>query len=102
MTNSCGLRTWTLTLMCALVVVFGVGANIANAQGTGSAGKTRLAAIGLDHDHVWSLLKDMAGGASGELIGIGGGGGGVGGGGQKEGPAGGEFFSEYVGKVGEA
>ena len=53
--------------MCALVVVFGVGANIANAQGTGSAGKTRLAVIGLDHDHVWSLLKDVAGEPSAEF-----------------------------------
>src|SRR6266853_740243 len=70
MTNRCGLRAWTLTLMCALVGVIGVGANIAHAQGTGSAAKTRLAVIGLDHDHVWSLLKDMAGEPSAELIAI--------------------------------
>jgi predicted dehydrogenase len=38
---------------------------------TGStASKTRLAVVGLDHDHVWSLLKDIAGEPSAELVAI--------------------------------
>src|SRR5712664_3456716 len=102
MTNRCGLRSWTLTLMCALVVVFGVGANIANAQGTGSAGKTRLAAIGLDHDHVWSLLKDMAGESSAELIAIAESDAGLVARAQKQVPAGVKFYTDYVAMLDEA
>ena len=30
--------------------------------------KTRLAVIGLDHDHVWGLLKDLAGEPNAELV----------------------------------
>ena len=33
-------------------------------------GKTRLAVVGLDHDHVWGLLKDIAGELDGELVAI--------------------------------
>ncbi len=32
--------------------------------------KTRLAIIGLDHDHVWGLLKDLAGEPNAELVAI--------------------------------
>jgi len=32
--------------------------------------KTRLAVIGLDHDHVWGLLKDLAGEPNAELVAI--------------------------------
>jgi predicted dehydrogenase len=32
--------------------------------------KTRLAVIGLDHDHVWGLLKNMAGEPNAELVAI--------------------------------
>ena len=45
-------------------------ASIAEAQDAGAKGKTRLAVIGLDHDHVWSLLKDVAGEPAAELIAI--------------------------------
>ena len=33
-------------------------------------GKTRLAVIGLDHDHVWGLLKDLAAEPNAELVAI--------------------------------
>jgi len=45
-------------------------ANISAAQNAGGAAKTRLAVVGLDHDHVWSLLKDIAGEPSAELVAI--------------------------------
>src|SRR6266851_7959087 len=32
--------------------------------------KTRVAIIGLDHDHVWGLLKDLAAEPDAELVGI--------------------------------
>src|SRR5256886_13021398 len=32
--------------------------------------KTRLAIIGLDHDHVWGLLRDLAGEPNAELVAI--------------------------------
>src|SRR5258708_14613644 len=102
MTNRCGLRTWTFTLVCALLIVFGVGANLANAQGTGSAGKTRLAVIGLEHDHVWSLLKDMAGEPSAELIAIAESDAGLVARAQKQVPAGVKFYTDYVAMLEEA
>jgi predicted dehydrogenase len=40
------------------------------AQSSSAGAKTRLAVVGLDHDHVWSLLKDIAGEPAAELIGI--------------------------------
>ena len=33
-------------------------------------GKTKLAIIGLDHDHVWGLLRDLAGEPNAELVAI--------------------------------
>src|SRR5260370_2827741 len=44
---------FTLALLSAI--------NVSAAQSGTTAGKTRLAVGGLDHDHVWSLLKDIAG-----------------------------------------
>src|SRR5437899_2216951 len=37
---------------------------------TPSGTKTRIAIIGLDHDHVWGLLKDIAGEPDADLIAI--------------------------------
>jgi predicted dehydrogenase len=45
-------------------------ANVSAAQNAGATAKTRLAVVGLDHDHVWSLLKDIAGEPSAELVAI--------------------------------
>ena len=39
-------------------------------QSSSSAAKTRLDVIGLDHDHVWGLLKDLAGEPNAELVAI--------------------------------
>ncbi len=53
---------FTLALLSAI--------NVSAAQSGTTAGKTRLAVVGLDHDHVWSLLKDIAGEPSAELVAI--------------------------------
>jgi hypothetical protein len=39
-------------------------------QSTKSDAKTRIAVVGLDHDHVWGLLKDIAGEPEAELIAV--------------------------------
>ena len=101
MTKRCGLRTWTLTLACAWMVMLNA-ATIAEAQDTGAGGKTRLAVIGLDHDHVWSLLKDMAGEPSAELIAIAEADAGLVARAQKQVPAGVKFYTDYVAMLDEA
>jgi len=86
----------SLWLTCALVVSLGGVAKIADAQGGGSAGKTRLAVIGLDHDHVWSLLKDVAGEPAAELIAVAEADAGLVARAQKQVPAGVKFYTDYV------
>jgi predicted dehydrogenase len=39
-------------------------------QAQTSSAKTKLAIIGLDHDHVWGLLKDLSGEPNAELVAI--------------------------------
>jgi len=93
------LQTRIITVACALMMLLGGGASIAGAQ---DAGKTRLAVIGLDHDHVWSLLKDIAGEPSAELIAIAESDAGLVGRAQKQVPASVKFYSEYVAMLDEA
>jgi hypothetical protein len=40
------------------------------AQSRAQDGKTRIAIIGLDHDHVWRLLHDIAGEPQADLVAI--------------------------------
>jgi len=56
-------------LVCALVVV---GATAAGGQTSPAAdsSKVRIAIVGLNHDHVWGILKDIAGEGSAELVAI--------------------------------
>ena len=102
MTTLCRLRAWALTLSFALMALFGGVVNGAGAQGGGAAGKTRLAVIGLDHDHVWSLLKDVAGEPSAELIAIAESDAGLVARAQKQVPAGVKFYTDYVAMLDEA
>jgi len=60
---------WALVAAFTATALLGRAAPI-GAQTASAAPKTRLAVIGLDHDHVWSLLKDIAGEPSAELIAI--------------------------------
>src|SRR5438445_13841824 len=59
-----------VVVVFALVALLGMAANIVEAQGGAAGTKTRLAVVGLDHDHVWSLLKDIANEPSAELVAI--------------------------------
>src|SRR6266446_6499420 len=64
------LQARMVVVVFALVALLGMAANIVEAQGGVAGTKTRLAVIGLDHDHVWSLLKDIANEPSAELVAI--------------------------------
>lgn len=64
------LQAGMVVVVFAVVAVLGMAGNVVEAQGSASGTKTRLAVIGLDHDHVWSLLKDMANEPSAELVAI--------------------------------
>ena len=65
------MKLWRSTLLriLAAVAVLAPAAGRAAAQGQ-SAGKTRLAVVGLDHDHVWGVLEDIAKEPSAELVAI--------------------------------
>jgi len=56
----------SLTLVCAAAAISGPAPAAPNAPET----KVKLAIIGLDHDHVWGLLRDLAGEPNAELVGI--------------------------------
>src|SRR5215471_18865302 len=52
------------------ILFLAVSASFVCGQSRSSAGKTRLDVIGLDHDHVWGLLKDLAGEPNAELVAV--------------------------------
>jgi predicted dehydrogenase len=64
--------SWLLLAIAVVVLLFSSGAGISSASQSAknSEAKTRIAIIGLDHDHVWGLLKDLAGEPEAELIAI--------------------------------
>jgi predicted dehydrogenase len=69
------MMTWRSVLSWALVAVVVAtaplgGATAAEGRSVPAGGKTRLAVVGLDHDHVWSLLEDIAGEPDAELVAI--------------------------------
>ena len=53
-----------------MLAALGVSETRAWAQSGAGVTKTRLAVVGLDHDHVWSLLKDVGKEPAAELIAI--------------------------------
>jgi predicted dehydrogenase len=63
------LLSWTLFSTVATLALL-CNSAAREAQGVSGGAKTRLAVVGLDHDHVWSLLKDIAGEPSAELVAI--------------------------------
>ncbi len=87
-----------------LIVVFALcgAANVSEAQSVNAAGKIRLAVVGLDHDHVWSLLKDIAGEASAELVAIAESDAALVSRAQKEVPASVKFYADYVAMLDQA
>jgi len=57
-------------LTAFLAVLQILGAKAAGAEPNPSEGKTRIAIVGLDHDHVWELLKYVQGEPDAELVAI--------------------------------
>jgi len=72
------------------------------AQTSGTQGKTRIAVVGLDHDHVWGLLKDISGEPEAELIAIAETDQALVGRAQKQVPASVKFYTDYVAMLDEA
>lgn len=56
----------SIILVCAAAAISGP----AHAAPKAAETKTKLAIIGLDHDHVWGLLRDLAGEPNAELVAI--------------------------------
>src|ERR1700716_4648816 len=99
------MRHVQLRILVATATVFGLLAcahTMTAAQDAGTGAKTRLAVVGLDHDHVWSLLKNVAGEPSAELIAIAESDPALVTRAQKEVPATVKFYSDYVAMLDEA
>ena len=58
------------TLTALMLLVSAVPIVCAGAQPAQDAARTRIAVVGLDHDHVWSLLKDITKEPMAELVAI--------------------------------
>src|SRR4029077_20680548 len=67
MRKSQHLRFRILCFFFALMALL-AAANVIEAQSARGTGKTRLAVVGLEHDHVWSLLEDIDVEPSAELV----------------------------------
>jgi predicted dehydrogenase len=61
--------TFSLIASCFILSLFSQSSFAADPQST-SSDKTRIAIIGLDHDHVWGLLKDIAKVPQADLVAI--------------------------------
>jgi predicted dehydrogenase len=57
-------------VLCLLLAVVCLRPSAAEETKSSGAQKTRIAIIGLDHDHVWGLLHDIAGEPNTELVAI--------------------------------
>src|SRR5260370_31649587 len=101
MMKSENLSSRIVMVVFALLALFGVS-DASEAQSAGGAAKTRLAVVGLDHDHVWSLLKDIAGEPSAELVATAESDASLGSRAQKGGPASVKFHADYCGVLVDA
>src|ERR1051326_9322176 len=96
------------TLLCSLlggVLLFGAAGSAVYSlpsQVADKDKKVRFAVIGLDHDHVWSLLKDMAQEPQAELVAIAEGDASLVDRAKEEVPSSVRFFSDYVQMLDEA
>jgi predicted dehydrogenase len=61
--------SWAVVAGCTVLALLANGV-AAEGQGANAGAKTRLAVVGLDHDHVWSLLKHVAEEPDAELVAI--------------------------------
>ena len=95
------LKSRILIIAFMLLALLGA-ADVNEGQSVSSAAKTRLAVVGLDHDHVWSLLKDIAGEPSAELVAVAESDPALVSRAQKEVPASVKFYSDYVAMLDQA
>ncbi|HEX4544462.1 MAG TPA: Gfo/Idh/MocA family oxidoreductase [Candidatus Acidoferrum sp.] len=58
------------SLSIALLFLLATSAAFASPRAKSADSKTRLAIIGLDHDHVWGLIQDLAAEPNAELVAI--------------------------------
>src|SRR5258708_3349755 len=77
-------------------------ANVRATKNAGVAAKTRVAVLVLDHDQVWSLLKDIAGERSAKLVAIAESDPALESRAQKEVPASVKFYTDYVAMLDQA
>jgi predicted dehydrogenase len=96
-----GQLPWKFVVAFAAMAVLS-SPGVMKAQTIDSGAKTRLAIVGLDHDHVWSLLKDVAREPSAELIAIAESDSALINQARKEVPASVKFYSDYVAMLDEA
>ena len=92
---------WRFVVAFATMALLASAPGVTEAQSVNAVAKTRLAIVGLDHDHVWSLLKDVAGEPSAELIAIAESDSALVSQAQKEVPASVKFYSDYVAMLDE-
>src|SRR5689334_1604454 len=59
---------WSLRFSAGILLGLALAAQAA--PGPAKDGKVRLAIVGLNHDHVWGILKDIAAEPQAELVGI--------------------------------
>jgi predicted dehydrogenase len=100
MMKSRNLNSRILTVVFPLLALLGA-TNVCEAQSASGTAKTRLAVVGLDHDHVWSLLKDIGGEPSAELVAIAESDAALVSRAQKEVPASVKFYADYVAMLDE-
>src|SRR5260370_23859013 len=93
---------WRFVVAFAAMALLASAPCVMEAQSVNAGAKTQLAIIGLDHDHVWSLLKDVAREPSAELIAIAESDPALVSQAQKEVPASVKFYSDYVAMLDEA
>jgi predicted dehydrogenase len=96
------LLSWIFVIAPTTVALLCSSAAAAEEQSASGGAKTRLAVVGLDHDHVWSLLKDIAREPSAELIAIAEADPALVSRAQKDVPASVKFYSDYVAMLDEA
>jgi predicted dehydrogenase len=61
---------WILAVVALLICTASTGQTCGAKPRVAAAAKTRLAVVGLDHDHVWELLEYMAAEPEAELVAI--------------------------------
>lgn len=96
------LLSWIFVIAPTTMVLLCSSTAATRAQSVSAGAKTRLAVVGLDHDHVWSLLKDIAREPGAELVAIAEADPALVSRAQKDVPASVKFYSDYVAMLDEA